>query len=119
MRLWHGELTGRCISIRAIMRPPTEAAYMDIRKLSAAWQDTQLYVISSNFGLRGSESISLIWSPHLVHGISVTRKCAHVGVGRGVCSSMAASRHQRKRNATNRLVLLETGQYRPLRRPLL
>jgi hypothetical protein len=99
--------------------PPTEAAYMDIRKLSAAWQDTQLYVISSNFGLRGSESISLIWSPHLVHGTSVTRKCAHVGVGRGVCSSMAASRHQRKRNATNRLVLLETGQYRPLRRPLL
>jgi hypothetical protein len=74
---------------------------MAIKKLSAVSQETQLYVIRSNLGLRGSKSINLILLLQFVHGISVARKCAHVGVSRGGVCSMAASRHQRIRNATN------------------
>ncbi len=48
-------------------------------------------VISSNRGLRGSERINFIMLLHVVHDNSANRKCAQVGVGRGV-ESMVASR---------------------------
>jgi hypothetical protein len=64
---------------------------MAIKKLSVYSQQTQRYVISSNRGLRGSESISLIVLPHAVHDNSVNRNCAQVGVGWGI-GSMVASR---------------------------
>jgi hypothetical protein len=72
-------------------RASTEAVYIGIKKLSVFSQPTQRYVISSSFGLQGSESINRISLPHLVHGNSVTRKCAQVGVGRNVGSIIVAS----------------------------
>ena len=60
------------------------AAYICIKKLSVCSQPMQRYVISSNLGLRGSERISLIFLPHVVHGSSATRKFAQVGVGREI-----------------------------------
>jgi hypothetical protein len=82
----------------------TETAYIGIKKLSVFSQESQRYVISSNLGLQGSESINRIFLPHVVHGSSVTRKCAQVGVGRCV-GSIVASRIWGIRNATNKLIL--------------
>jgi hypothetical protein len=48
-----------------------------------ASHEAQLYVISSNLGLRGSDSTNRIGQPHVLQGISVTRKWAQVGVGLG------------------------------------
>jgi hypothetical protein len=54
---------------------------MAIKKLSTASHETQPYVISSNLGLRGSESASLIWLPHLVQGMGAgfVTSMAHPG----------------------------------------
>jgi hypothetical protein len=47
----------------------------------------QLYVSRSKFESRGSTSVSRIWVPHLMHGISIEAlKRVQVGVGRGICS---------------------------------
>ena len=86
---------------------------MAIKKLSTASQETQLKVISSNRTRQGSERISLIWSPHLTQGISVTRKCTQVGVGRGGCS-MSASRDERTRNAYH---WLDSARFEPIFKP--
>jgi hypothetical protein len=66
------------------------SAYTAIKKLSVFPQQSQRYVINSNFSLRGSESINRILLPHVVHGNSATRKYAQVGVGGGAGSIVAS-----------------------------
>jgi len=48
-----------------------DIAYIAFKKLSPESQGMHRYVSKSKFGPRGSIRASLIWAPHLMHGISI------------------------------------------------
>jgi len=54
-------------SIRTLKEP----TYIAFKKLSPESQGMHRYVSKSKFGPRGSMRASLIWVPHLMHGISM------------------------------------------------